>query len=181
MEGHKLTPVWPLPNVWLGTSIEDQQRADERVPLLLDTPAALRFLSCEPLLGPIDLHPRPSRDLCIRCGLGPQAPHPHPDGYRTRGLDWVLIGGESGLHARPFDLAWARSIVAQCRTAGAVPFVKQLGAHPVSVIKADTHKVVTGTAPIAPQPWRVMLHNRHGSDPTEWPEDLRVREFPVLI
>src|SRR5690606_37625495 len=77
---------WPLPNVWLGVSVEDQQRADERIPVLLDTPAAVRFLSCEPLLGPVDL----SHHL-----FGGE-------------LSWVIVGGESGPGARPFSPSWAR-------------------------------------------------------------------------
>jgi protein gp37 len=59
--------MWPLPNVWLGTSVEDQQRADERIPILLDTPAAVRWLSCEPLLGPVDMHPKWARSLRDQC------------------------------------------------------------------------------------------------------------------
>lgn len=99
---------WPLANVWAGVSAEDQVRLDERVPQLLSTAAAVRYVSIEPLLGPIDLKPRPRSDLCIRCGEGPDAPHNHPDGYRTRGLDWIIVGGESGKGARPMHPDWAR-------------------------------------------------------------------------
>jgi protein gp37 len=104
----------PLPNVWLGVSVEDQKAADERIPLLLETPAAVRFLSCEPLLGPVQF-PLP----CI--------------GSRFWGdLHWVIVGGESGHNARPCDVQWIRDIVNQCKAAGAAAFVKQLGAYPVS-------------------------------------------------
>jgi protein gp37 len=97
---------WPLPNVWLGVSVEDQQRADLRIPALLDTPAAVRWLSCEPLLGPVDL-------LRLVFGLN--------------GIDWVVAGGESGPRARPMHPAWARSLRDQCTVAG-VPFhFKQFG------------------------------------------------------
>jgi protein gp37 len=90
----------PPANVWLGTSIEDQGRADERIPILLAIPAAVRFLSVEPLLGPIDFP-------------------------TLAGISWTIVGGESGPGARPCDVGWVRSIVGQCRSAGVAPFVKQ--------------------------------------------------------
>src|SRR3990167_2481514 len=104
----------PLPNVWLGTSVENQHWADIRIPILLDTPAAVRFLSCEPLLGPVDLR----QWLRIWTARG---------SVPVRLLHWVIVGGESGPRHRPFDPDWARSIVAQCREAGVSCFVKQLG------------------------------------------------------
>lgn len=104
---------WPLPNVWLGTSVENQRWADVRIPKLLETPAAVRFLSCEPLLGPIDLD-----DLWPRTV--------HRSDYVNK-IDWVIVGGESGPGARPIDPEWARSIRDQC-VAAAVPFfMKQWG------------------------------------------------------
>jgi protein gp37 len=104
----KLGPVAPLPNVWLGVSVEDQKRADLRVPALLATPAAVRFLSCEPLLGPVDLR--------------------HCDGLDAVDyLDWVIVGGESGPGARPMHPDWARSLRRQCAV-GEIPFFfKQWG------------------------------------------------------
>jgi len=144
---------WPLPNVWLGVSVENQHFADERIPLLLQTPAAVRFISAEPLLGPVTLaqfhNGTVSRDW-VRGG--------------TR-LDWVIVGGESGPNSRPFDLAWGRSIVHQCQAAGVACFVKQLGAQPLGDIPA-------------PLPRLVKLMDRKGGEIDEWPEDLRVREFP---
>lgn len=103
---------WPLPNVWLGVSTEDQKRADLRIPALLDTPAAARFVSAEPLLGPIDLHGDPiGKDSVFWIGH----------------LDWVIVGGESGSGARPMHPDWARSLRDQCLAAG-VPFLfKQWG------------------------------------------------------
>lgn len=96
-----------LPNVWLGVSAEDQKRADLRIPALLDTPAAVRFVSAEPLLGPIDLHGDPiGKDSVFWIGH----------------LDWVIIGGESGPGARPMHPDWARSMRDQCVAAG-VPFL----------------------------------------------------------
>lgn len=108
----------PLPNVWLGTSAEDQATFDQRVADLLRTPAAVRWVSLEPLLDAID--PRASY-----CPV-----HDFPGGFCANcphryGLDWVVVGGESGTGARPFDIQWARNIVRQCRAAGVPVFVKQ--------------------------------------------------------
>lgn len=104
--GHR----WPLPNVWLGTSVEDQHWADVRIPHLILTPASVRFLSCEPLLGPISLIP-------------------------LRRIDWVIVGGESGPNARPMHPAWARRLRDECVYAG-VPFLfKQWGEYlPAEVV-----------------------------------------------
>lgn len=102
--------AWPLPNVWLGVSAEDQKRANLRIPALLDTPAAVRFVSAEPLLGPVDLE-----DVLNRFELS------------NVGLHWVIVGGESGPGARPMDIPWARRLVDQCHTANIACFVKQLG------------------------------------------------------
>lgn len=117
---------WPLPHVWLGISCETQVRADERIPWLIETPAAVRFLSCEPLLGPIDL----------RSWIGPSCRHPDQEegetddrailqtfGYSPtkmglvlphRPIDWVIVGAESGPQARPMDDAWVRILRDQC-------------------------------------------------------------------
>lgn len=103
--------TWPLPNVWLGVSVEDQKWASIRVPSLLDTPAAVRFLSCEPLLGPVCLDPWHTEHVSgSRCSGPPAA-----------GLHWVIVGAESGRGARPMDEQWARDIKDQC-VAAAVPF-----------------------------------------------------------
>ncbi|MDH4249360.1 MAG: phage Gp37/Gp68 family protein [Deltaproteobacteria bacterium] len=124
----------PPRNVWLGVSIEDQNTADQRIPILLSTPAAVRFVSVEPMLGPVDLYPR----LGWLIGgpgisLGPifgeaDGSGPFPD------LDWVILGGESGPGARPMDPEWARSVRDQC-AAGPVPFF---------------FKQMSGRAPIPP-------------------------------
>jgi len=141
---------WPLPNVWVGPSVEDQKRANERIPYVLKTLAAVRLLSCEPLLGPIDL---------TRLDLGIKRTHGYGDrrvywdaltgwehqcapGKRLtagehgrtaisgphRRVQWVIVGGESGPGARPCELAWVRSIRDQCREANVPVFIKQLGA-----------------------------------------------------
>ncbi len=109
---------WPLPNVWLGVSVEDQKWADIRIPTLARTPAAVRFLSCEPLLGPIDVSARPSFDAVDQV-------HWKMDWRGS--LDWVIVGGESGPGARPMHLDWARSLRDQCRDAGVPFFYKQQG------------------------------------------------------
>lgn len=131
---------WPAPHIWLGVSVENQQTADERIPLLLQTPAAVRWVSVEPLLGPVDLR-------AVRWGHASS----------LCGLDWVVVGGESGPGARPCHVDWIRSIKEQCLAAGVLVFVKQLGAQPVGIAR---------------------LRDRKGGDMAEWPEDLRVREWP---
>jgi protein gp37 len=106
---------WPIPNVWLGVSVEDQRRADERIPLLLQTPAAVRFVSAEPLLGPVDL--APWIELKRWDSTGRELPR--------RGIDWVIAGAESGPGARPMDEACVRSLRDQCAAAGVPLFYKQ--------------------------------------------------------
>jgi protein gp37 len=107
-----------LPNVWLGISCERQEEADERIPLLLQTPAAIRFISAEPLLGPIKLHETLVRgDDWLASGKSGE----------VRGLDWVIVGGESGPHARPMHPQWVRSIRDQCEAARVAFFFKQFG------------------------------------------------------
>lgn len=127
------TDVWELPlsNVWLGTSVEDQERADQRLPHLCATPAAVRFLSCEPLLGPIRLPFMTEVDGCTcyggntvyghepRCGIEP--------GPAWGNVHWVITGGESGPDFRPADPDWFRSIRDQCQGAGVAYLHKQNG------------------------------------------------------
>lgn len=123
----------PLPNVWLGVSCEDQKTADERIPLLLETPAAVRFVSAEPLLGKIDLfHCLNESYCCPECGDGQgfEGERCHCGGrYITEhpALDWVIVGGESGKKARPMHPDWARSLRDQCVAAGVPFFFKQWG------------------------------------------------------
>ncbi len=166
----------PPPNIWLGTSVEDQAAADERIPHLLATPAAVRFLSCEPLLGPV--------------WLGPAFLGGRLDGAISfaKKIDWVIVGGESGPRARPMDLAWARSLVAQCRAAGVAPFVKQLGRMPFDGGMTlpgqhwteEQQKAAEWITVPGYSAYQRALHlrDRKGGDMDEWPEDLRVRELP---
>lgn len=120
--------VWPLPNVWLGVSVEDQKRADLRIPALVDTAAAVRFLSCEPLLGPVDLK-QAVRTMGSERGRGHTASFVHAGGCcrKFHGIDWVIVGGESGRRARPMAPQWATSLRDQCTEAGVPFFFKQWG------------------------------------------------------
>lgn len=117
---HKPDPGWPLPNVWLGVSVEDQATADERIPLLLQTPAAVRWISAEPLLGAIDL--RLERLAEWNALLAEH--HGDLDGVH---IDWVVVGGESGPKARPMHPAWVRSLRDQCLATGIAFNFKQHG------------------------------------------------------
>lgn len=140
-------------NAWLGVTAEDQRRADERIPVLLglDGPA-VRFVSYEPAIGPVDFRPWlhdstcADPDVCI-CSTP-----------REVALDWIIVGGESGHGARPFDVEWAGSTIDECAAAGVACFVKQLGAKPIDHPTRD-HK---------------------GGDMAEWPEEIRVRQFPRM-
>jgi len=152
----------PLPNVWLGVSVEDQATADERIPALLDTPAAIRWVSYEPALGPVDF-----TRLVAHAKGGLDALRPGP-----QRLDWIVMGGESGPDARPFNLHWARNTIADCKAAGVACFVKQLGANPIDPW-ADTGALVNDREPAQPK----FRHSK-GGDMAEWPADLRVREMP---
>lgn len=154
-------PRWPLPNVWEGTSVEDQKTADERVPLLLKTPAAVRFVSYEPALGPVDIP-------WLRAGADADA------------IDLVIVGGASGPGAQPCDVAWIRSVVRQCREAGVACFVKQLGARPFVVEGSDASRWWASSDAAAVMDDCGQIHCKHpkGGEPAEWPEDLRVREPP---
>jgi protein gp37 len=121
---------WPLPNVWLGVSCERQQESDARIPLLLQTPAAVRFVSAEPLLGPIDL--RNYLDGREEHGVDMARPVGSRVGCCvgwTPPLDWVIVGGESGPEARPMHPDWARSLRDRCAAADVPFFFKQWGAH----------------------------------------------------
>lgn len=116
-EGISLVP-FPLPNVWIGTSVENQQAADERIPHLLKCPAAVRFLSLEPLLGPVNLA------VAHLDGDAPSAGTLRWTGEGV-GIDWVVVGGESGPRHRPMEVAWADSLVERCKAAGVPVWVKQ--------------------------------------------------------
>lgn len=177
---------WPLPNVWCGVSVESQKYADERIPLLLQTPAAVRFLSVEPQLEAVTMDGVGKSNgwwiTCPKCGGDCSAPSEHGGGKpcpkcfgldglhhqgQIAGIDWVICGGESGFRARPFNLAWAESLREQCKAAGVAFFMKQVGSNPAP-LRIDNGSVKE----------RLWLKSSKGGDPSEWPESLRVREFP---
>jgi len=187
----------PLPNVWLGVSIENA-RYTWRADVLREIPAAVRFISAEPLLGSlfpdIRLHPQrakimraladglTARETAQLFGIAPSTVRWHAKESRSRpldltGIDWVIIGGESGPSARPFHLEHARELLDHCgacdpydgRDRPAI-FVKQLGAKPII-----RHPYIAGVADAYSG---LELHDRKGGDIDEWPADLRIREFP---
>jgi protein gp37 len=155
---HDLICPWragqPPANVWIGTSVENQAMADKRIPELLKIPARIRFLSVEPLLGPVDLH-----------GLS--------TGGSIAGnrISWIIIGGESGPKARPCHLHWIRDVLQQGAHADVPCFMKQLGARPVQ--HGAAWEQDRQDAPF-------HLQHPKGGDPSEWPQDLRVRQFPSI-
>lgn len=157
--------AWPLPNVWLGVSVENQKTADERLPILLQTPASVRFASMEPLLGRVMFTWRLK-----------SSPIDAPEGITwDRGLDWVIVGGESGPGARPCALEWIEFAVQQCQWHDVPVFVKQLGAYVVSEDRVDDERA--GDDRWA---WRAGLRDRKGGEPSEWPEHLNIRQFPEV-
>lgn len=203
-ENWRVVPEHIRPLVWLGTSISDQKTADEWVPRLLDAEGfRLRFLSVEPLVGPVDL----SRWLpggrwymarCRDCGYTgstatfrevqydgdadvacPKCSSLKNDDDVTLRIGWVIVGGESGPKARPCDVEWVRDIVRQCREVGVPCFVKQLG------YRATDERNGLAGAGLAVPPEALPLVSRrlkdkHGGDTAEWPEDLRVQAFPEV-
>jgi protein gp37 len=147
-------------NVWVGTTVESMETAAIRVPLLLEVPAVVRFLSVEPMLEELDFN---------ATGIW----HPSVHDIYLEGIDWVICGGESGGRARPFDLAWARSLRDQCKSAGVAFFMKQLGDNPVQQVARFS--IDRGTVS---RQLTYVAKAHHGADPAEWPEDLRRQEFP---
>ncbi|TAK84347.1 MAG: DUF5131 family protein [Betaproteobacteria bacterium] len=160
-------------NVWLGATIVNQEEADRDIPKLIATPARVRFVSYEPALGPVDW-------------------------TRFKGIDWLIIGGEStqGAKAREFPVYLARNSLRAARRIGAAPFIKQLGSNvidrndagfegdgddywPAGTADKVEHNPSGYLEEHQGAPVRVHLHDRAGADPAEWPERLRVREFPV--
>jgi protein gp37 len=157
---------WP-PHAWIGCTAENQARADERIPHLLRVPARVRFLSCEPLLEAVDVR----WSLCATEGAVGGAAGLHTGS----GISWVIVGGESGPKARPFDLAWARSLRDQCKAAGVAYFFKQMGSRPCGQAAPPDDGIDRGARGLFAA-WRPR--DRAGADPSEWPADLRVQEFP---
>ena len=141
------------PNIWLGISAEDQRCLDERLIWLIRTPARVRFLSLEPLLGPITLFDADGQAAQDLAETPPYGVHRFPVDY----IDWVIVGGESGPNARALELEWIEDILMQCKAASIPAYPKQLGSHWAKATGASHSK---------------------GGDPDEWPAALRVRMFP---
>lgn len=229
-------PGWPLPNVWIGVSAENQKYADERIPHLLQTPAAIRFVSAEPLLGPIDFGMSTATCKCCKrwssrwvkvhrevrpqfpCNLmeGADKVVARPGIHRAESnqhgalsvngmglvpadftalpkLDLIIFGGESGGSARPCEVEWIADGIRQCRAAGVAAFNKQLGTFPTVRNGSTYHDPRLWAAHVGfncdrrapkdwrePWPYRPTLKNKKGGDPSEWPSDLRIREFPKV-
>jgi protein gp37 len=142
---------WPLRNVWLGASCEDQTAARNRIPLLRRCPAALHFVSLEPLLGPIEIDDRWLEWL-------PIAPDENDEAHLLPPLRWVIVGGESGPGARVCDVDWIREIVRACGINRTPCFVKQMGSR-----------------------FDFRRRNGKGGDPREWPSELQIRQFPEAL
>ncbi len=149
-----------MPNFWFGVTAENQAAADARIPLLLNIPAAVRFISVEPMLGPVDTQVSRCRSTCDgnRCTkrIGHKGHHfaltptaGWEPGVEPMHIDWVIVGCESGPGRRPCKPEWVRSLVTQCRATKVPVFVKQLD-----------------------------LDGRVSKDMDEWPTDLRIREYP---
>jgi protein gp37 len=168
----KLLPTaWirnPRPNVWLGVTAENQRRADERIPALLDVPAVVHWISAEPLLGPINFEPwikgyhHPVTHDRLDAPDGAQVAGEIRSGdewHRLKGIDWVIVGGESGDHPRRMDPAWANDIRRQCEGKAAYHF-KQKG----RILAAE-----------------LGCKNKEGKDLSEWPAEFRVQEFPKPV
>ncbi len=139
----------PRKNVWLGVTAENQRRADERIPQLLAVPAVVHWVSAEPLLGPINFEKYRSYEGETGSTTGVFGP----------GVDWVIVGGESGAKARRMDPKWANSILSQCKELGIKYHFKQKG----GVLAKE-----------------MGCKNKEGKDSSEWPEELRVQEFPEV-
>lgn len=186
--GDFLFDFWPLTNVWLGISAENQTNYDRRIDLLKQTPAAVRFVSAEPMLGPINFGLNNTYEQWANGGGPNECKHGIARGLPcaacTR-IDWLILGGESGHNARPCDASWILDSVKQCEAAGVAAFVKQLGRRvEVGGYHAQlrgplwTWAMKRGGVVRADGVAEVALKDSKGGDPAEWPEGLRVREFP---
>jgi protein gp37 len=169
-------------NVWIGTTVEDQLRAAERIPALLSIPAKVRFISCEPLLGQVDLtinRGKPNQYNCLK----PYKPDYYSGSVQPI-IHWVIVGGESGSSARGFCTEYAWDLVLQCKKAGVPVFVKQLGVRPyttnANAMEWPEH-VTFEAAGSGAAAALIGLNNRKGGDFDEFPEELQVREFPSSV
>ena len=167
----------PLPNVWLGFSAENQEWFDRRAPHAVELARQgwLIFVSAEPLLGPIEFSDATKRSDAVK-QLGKKS---------LDGIHWVIVGGESGPGARPCNVEWIRSLVKQCKAADVPVFVKQVGSQPFEERKEKGwHQVLPGGGKMKVGELEMRrdwsLRDKKGGDIEEWPEDLRVRQFPEV-
>lgn len=193
---------WPssFPNVWLGTSVENQPTADDRVPKLLAVDAAVHFVSYEPALAAVNFESSLGGTRWIGGQRGhthtgdgspgcPLTEHHHHDDRCRNGLDLIIVGGESGRGSRPFNVDWARSTVQQGKRNSVAVFVKQVGSNlEESLCKCEKcGRIDTdGNNLFCTQCHAEGMHEHtikdpKGGDPLEWPEDCRVREFPKAV
>ena len=161
-------------HIWLLTSVEDQPAADQRIPELLKIPAVVHGLSCEPLLGPLQIERYLGEvELESYSAFNSSA-------SVTGGIEWVIVGGESGTDARACNVDWIRELVKQGQAARCATFVKQLGGNVVFDLGGLTPNCKRFVA-VSPTLTRAELIHPKGGDMAEWPEELRVREFPKPI
>lgn len=172
----RMFPPGVLERCSIGTSVEDQQTMDERAPALLTTPARIRFISHEPLLGPIAVE-RAAWSHAVDIDL-----------YVTgQAIDWAIIGGESvnmGGGGRHFQIEFARYIINEYQKGGVPVFVKQLGHNPVEYVRQGAwghNPILDCPMPAESGDFFLELLSKKGDDPNEWPKDLRVREFPEPV
>lgn len=177
-------------NVWCGTSVEDQERMNERVGKLLAIPSRLHFLSIEPLLDEVEIPWRSMCDECSSCGrpmpvgingcFDPRTGDDDCDGDRlvVPKIGWVIVGGESGANARDCDVKWIESVVGQCSAAKVPAFVKQLGSRPYRSWDNPPGDTIPEIAATKGEAW--TLEDKKGGDPSEWPRchGLNVRQTP---
>ena len=156
-----LPPDWGhgFHNVWLGTTVENQKEADRRIQDLLAVPAEVRFLSCEPLLGPVDLTNLDPDENFRRFGAHGWSAIWRDNHVGRAWIDWIIVGGESGPGARPMRREWAESLIQQCRAAGVPVWFKQVG----SSRGEDWPTCITGK----------------GDDAEQWPAEFRFQEMPA--
>jgi protein gp37 len=168
----KFSLTWPPPNIWLGVSVENDEWAGKRLPYLRHTMAAIRFVSYEPGLGPVDWNRHfGSRDERRLPGQRSIIVPPS--------VEWIIVGGESGGGARGFNVQWASQTLDWCQASGVKCFVKQFGSRPYDG-RTPLPVIFTGRGPKyeALDDNTIKLNDSHGGDPAEWPAKLRVREFP---
>ena len=189
------------PNLWLGITVVNQAEADRDIPKLLGLKVSVRFLSMEPLLGPVNLrHLNEDRETNEVDCLHPWTWEQEIDAWRDTddewedqfkdyhgvavsdasgpmhaSVDWVIVGGESGPGARPCNVERIRDVVKQCAAAKVPCFVKQLGANPHTFCESTSEVTVDLRLR------QLRLKHPKGGDPAEWPEDLRVRQFPEVV